>query len=125
MTYKEVATMLNGIGLPFAYYEFTEQTAKAPPFICFYYAGDNDMKADNANYQRIRQLVVELYTDNKDFETEEIVEAALNAAGLVYARAESYIDTEQMYMVVYTTEIIITESTEETPEVPNTEDNNG
>ena len=127
MTYKQVATMINGTGLPFAYYEFTEQTAKAPPFICFYYSGDDDMKADNANYQRIRTLVLELYTDNKDFETEETVEAALNAAGLVYSRAESYIDTEQMYMVVYTTDIIITESAEETPEVPNNseEDNNG
>lgn len=109
MTYKEVATMVSTIGLPYAYYQFTEQTAKAPPFICFYFSGDSDFTADNTNYQRIRPLTIELYTDNKDFTLEETVENVLNTNGLVYSRMESYIDTEQMYMVVYTTDIIVTE----------------
>lgn len=109
MTYKEVSTMIDGIGLPYAYDHFDEDNASPPPFICFYFSGSDDMAADNTNYQKIRPLVIELYTDNKDFETEETVEAALNNAGLVFSREEVYIDSERMYMVTYNSEIIITE----------------
>lgn len=112
MTYKEVATLIESIGLPFAYDHFPEGQGPNPPFICFYFAGSDDLSADNTNYQRIRPLTLELYTDNKDFTTEETVENALNAAGLVYSRTEVYIGAERLYEVVYSTEIIITEGEE-------------
>ena len=111
MTYAEVSTMINSIGLPFAYYQFPEGTDQACPFICFFFEGSNDLAADNTNYQRIRPLSIELYTDNKDFELEQTVETALNNAGLVYAREESYLNNERMYMVTFTTDIVITEVT--------------
>lgn len=116
MTYKEVADMISAIGVPFAYDHFTEgdpeNPAPAPPFICFYYDGSDDLAADNTNYARIRPLTIELYTDNKDFDLEETIENALNTAELVYSRSESYIETERMYMVSFLTEIVITEETE-------------
>lgn len=112
MTYKDIASMIDAIGLPFAYDHFDadpQNPAPDPPFIVFYYPGSDDLAADNTNYQRIRPLTVELYTDNKDFSLEETVEAALNGAGLVYSRLETYIDTERMYMVTYATEFVLTE----------------
>ena len=109
MTYKQVATMIDGIGLPYAYYQFPEGTDQACPFICFYFTNSNDLAADDTNYQKIRPLAIELYTDNKDFTTEAAVESVLNSNGLVYAREETYLDSERMYMVTYTTEIVITE----------------
>lgn len=108
MTYKGVAALIDGIGLPYAYYQFPEGTDQACPFICFYFEGSNDFAADNTTWQRVRPLTIELYTDNKDFALEEEVEDALNAAGLVYSREESYIDSEHMYMVTFMTEIVIT-----------------
>ena len=112
MTYKEISDMIASIGLPYAYYQFPDGTEQSPPFICFLFDASNDLAADNTNYQRIRQLVVELYTDNKDFTLESAVEAALNGSGLVYSRLESYIDSERMNMVAFTTEVIITEENE-------------
>lgn len=117
MTYKQVYSLLSNIEyeagkkIPVAYLMFPadDPTNPPPPFICYYYTGDDDLKADNTNYQKIRPLTVELYTDNKDFAIENAVETALNAAGLVFSRNESYIDTEKMYMVSYETEIIVTE----------------
>lgn len=109
MTYEDVAKMVESIGVPFAYYQFPEGTEQACPFVCFYFSGSNDLAADNTNYQRIRPLIIELYTDNKDFALEATVEAVLNQNGLVYARDEAFIDSEKMNMVTYTTEIIITE----------------
>lgn len=107
MTYQEIAEMIASVGVPYAYDHFTEDTAKPPPFICFYYDGDDDFKADNTNFQKIRPLTIELYTDNKDFALEAVIEATLNGNGLVYSRMESYISTEKMYMVTYQTEVII------------------
>lgn len=117
MTYKKVYLVLSNIEfepgkkIPVAYLMFPvdDPTNPPPPFICYYYTGDDDLKADNTNYQKIRPITVELYTDNKDFAIANAVETALNAAGLVFSRNESYIDTEKMYMVSYETEIIITE----------------
>ena len=109
MTYQEVSTLIGSIGLPYAYYQFPENTGLAPPFICFFFTADNDFIADDSNYQKIRGLQIELYTDVKDFALESTVEAALSAAGLVYSRQESYIDTEKMMMVAWECDIVITE----------------
>lgn len=109
MTYRQVATMINSIGIPYAYYQFPDGTGQACPFICFFFSDSNDLAAENTNYQKIRPLNIELYTDNKDFALEETVETVLNSNGLVYDRSESYLDSERMFMVVYTTDILITE----------------
>lgn len=109
MTYKEVASMIAGMNYPYAYDHFEEGNASPPPFICFYFSGSDDLAADNTTYQRIRPLTIELYTDNKDFAAEENVETALNSAGLVYSRSETFIDSERLYEVIFSTEIVITD----------------
>ena len=107
MTYEEVASMISAVGVPYAYHHFDEGSGQQPPFITFYFDGDNDLKADNVNYQKVRPLTIELYTDNKEFELEEAVESLLSAHDLAYSRTEEYIDSERMYMVAYYTEVII------------------
>ena len=64
MTYRQVAEMVSSIGVPYAYYQFPNNTGIAPPFVCFYFDSSNDFAADNVNYQRIRPLTLELYTEN-------------------------------------------------------------
>lgn len=107
MKLSEIANMVKSIGLPYAYHHFPEGTGQDTPFVCFYYPQSLDLYADNINYQRINQLTVELYTDNKDFDNEQNVEAALTAAGLVWSKEEFYIDEERMYLSSYTTEVLI------------------
>lgn len=109
MTFKQVAAMIRSIRIPFAYYQFPEGTAQEPPFICYFYSGDNDLKADNSNYQKIEHLNIELYTNEKDFDAEATVETALKNAGLVWSRSEDQIDSERLYMVVYELDIMITQ----------------
>ena len=112
MTFKEIATMISSIGLPYAYYEFPEANAvTGPPFVCFYYPHDNDFKADSTNYQKIEHLVVELYTDEKDFAKEAAVEGVLASNGMVWSRSETPIDSEQMHLTVYEMDVVITEET--------------
>lgn len=111
MTHKQIAQMVASIGVPYAYYQFPDDTVQQPPFICFFYPNNNDVLADNTNYQKVEHLVIELYTDNKDFALEASVEAVLNLNGLVYSRDEEYLDSERMFEVVYETDVVITEDT--------------
>ena len=108
MTYTDIKNMIAGIGVPYAYYQFTEATAQPPPFICFYFGYDDDLMADDTNYQKIANLTVELYTEQKDFEMETAVETALNNAGLPYRREETAIDSERLYLCAFYTSVYIT-----------------
>ena len=123
MTTQEVAAMVASIGIPYAYYQFPEGTAQATPFACFFYAYNNDLKADDSNYQKIEHLILEVYTDNKDFELEATVEAALASYGMVWSRTEEWIDSERMLEVVYEMDVVITESDPEPTTTENTEVN--
>ena len=109
MTYQEINTMIESIGVPSAYYQFTADTAQPPPFICFYFDYDADVYADNTNYQKVAHLIIEQYTDEKDFDLESTVESTLNNAGITYVRNETYIDSEKLYLVTYSTNLIITQ----------------
>lgn len=109
MTYVEVKNMIAGLGLPFAYNQFPHDTKREPPFICFLFDNNSDdLMADDTNYQAIRPLSIELYTDEKSFELEETIETALKNAGLPFVRSETYIESERMYQINYDTEVIIT-----------------
>lgn len=109
MTYQEINTMIEGIGLPSTYYSFPIGEAPELPYIVFYYPNYDDVAADNINYQTIAQLNIELYTENKDFQTEKQVEQVLTSNGLFFSKSETYIEQEQMYEVLYEIEIVITE----------------
>lgn len=107
MTYEQIASMVESMGFPYAYYEFDEGSGQQPPFICFYYPNNNDFHADGVNYANIEQLNIELYTDEKDFDAEEKVESVLKANGLTFQKAETKIDSEKMYQVLYECEVLI------------------
>lgn len=116
MTLKEIADMIAGIGYEYCYYQFEtgpNDVPPEPPYVCFYYPNDDDLVADNINYARINALIVELYTDEKDFDAEEAVEAALIAHELPFSKVESYIETERMYMITYRTEVVLTTNSTE------------
>lgn len=107
MTYKDIADMIESIGLPFTYYSFPIGNVPDLPYIVFYYPSNDDFSADNENYVKAVRLNIELYMKNKDFDTEQTVENVLNAHGLFYSRSEQYLTSESMYEVLYETEVII------------------
>lgn len=108
MTRKAIATMIAGVGLPYAYDHFEETEAPgAPPFICFLYPDSAGFHADNVNYAPVERLVIELYTDTIDFAKEEAVLAALNSAGLSCSYSREWIESERMYQTTFTTEVLI------------------
>lgn len=106
MTYKQIDTMVGLMGLPYAYYQFPE-TGQQPPFICWFLEGIDDLYGDNSNYQRIVNLTIEFYSDEKNFTTEAAIESRLALSGLTYNKTETYIDSERMHQTVYEMEVLI------------------
>ena len=109
MTYKEIKTMIESFGLPYAYYQFPDNTPQSPPFVVFYYEDSDDLYADNSNYQRVTELTIEFYSETKDFFYEDLIEDALAAASLTYRKSEQFIDSERMHETVYELEVLITQ----------------
>jgi len=106
MTYKEIATMISGIGLPYTYDSFPNDIAPLPPYIVFNLPQDNDFAADDINYVSIDVLNIELYTAVKDFETEEMVEAVLKQNGFFFEKTETYIRQENLFQIQYVMQVI-------------------
>lgn len=107
MTTQEVSSLIASIGIPYAYYQFDEDTARPTPFICFYYPEEVEFIADNINYIKLMVLRIELYTDEKDFTLENRIESLLIENELPFTHYESYIDSEKMLMQTYETEVYI------------------
>lgn len=107
MTYTEVLQMLEETGMQVAYRFFPEDSDPRLPYIAYYYPNRDDFSADNINYVKVEALNIELYTENKDFTSEQMVESVLTAHGLFFQKTESYLDSEEMYEVLYETEVLI------------------
>lgn len=105
MTHQEVMTMLAEMNLPYAYDHFVEGESPDPPFLVFLYPGSNHFAADGKVYFKVNRLNIELYTDKKDVEHEETVEAALDRHGIFYSKSEVWIESENLYEVLYQMEV--------------------
>ena len=101
MTYFKVVTMMEEMGLPFAYDHFAEGESPDPPFLVFLFPRSDNFSADGIVYQKIDALHVELYTDKKDPEAETQIEAVLTGHGLFYEKSEVWIESEKLYEVLY------------------------
>jgi hypothetical protein len=105
MTHEEIVEMLEEAGLPLAYDHFAEDESPAPPFTCFLFPGSDNFSADGRVYYKINEIHIELYTDCKDFSTEQKVEAVLDEHGIFYEKTEVWIESENLYEVLYTFEM--------------------
>lgn len=94
-------SVLDSIGIPYAYDHFAEGESPDPPFLCYLLPGSSNFSADGKVYHRVSEVRLELYTDYKDLDSEEKVEAALDAVGIFYNKTETWIDSEKLYEVLY------------------------
>lgn len=105
MKHKEVMAMMEETGLPYAYHHFTEGESPEPPFAVFLYPKADNFAADGKAYYKQNHLNIEVYTDLKDVELETKVEAVLESHGIFYAKSEVWIESENLYEVLYEMEV--------------------
>ena len=96
--------MLEEMRLPFAYDHFAEGESPEPPFICFLFPSSDNFAADGRAYFKVDVVHIELYTDEKNPETESRVETVLDGHGIFYDKTEVWIESERLYEVLYSFE---------------------
>ena len=97
----DLMQLMEEIGLPFAYDHFAEGESPDPPFITFLLPGSDNFAADGKVYLKIDEVHIELYTDEKNPETEALVEDVLDAHEIFYDKTEVWIESEKLYEVLY------------------------
>lgn len=106
---KKITDILDAVGLPYALVSFPTTSATftppAPPFICYLPRGSDNFAADNGVYQRLEQYDIELYTDAKDLDKEQLIRDALDAAEIFYQTTEQSIPDDRLYEVVFSFEL--------------------
>lgn len=98
---SKLVSLLEKTGIPFAYDHFAEGDSTDPPFLCWLTLQSDHFSADGCAYLKVSEVHLELYTDRKDPAAEKKVEDALDNAGIFYSRSEVWIETEQLYEVLY------------------------
>ena len=69
----------------------------------------DNFSADGRVYQKIGTLHIELYTDLKQPELEASIEAVLDGHDIFYNKTEVWIESEHLYEVLYSTEVLRTD----------------
>ena len=105
MSYEEINLLLEEAGLPFAYHHFAEGESPEPPFLIFLSPGEDTFSAYNIAYFSTKKLNIELYTDRKSPEVEEMVEKILKRHEIYFSKTEAYIGSEKLYEVLYEMEV--------------------
>lgn len=106
MTLAELKTALEGVNDnafrdKVAYRAFPINAAPELPFICYKETDTSNFLADSKVYYKIQGVDIELYSDEKDVDSENAIEEMLNENLLVWDKSEYYIDSEDMLQVVY------------------------
>lgn len=101
---QDLMDLLSEMGLPFAYDHFAEGESPEPPFITFLIPASDNFSADGIVYLRVDVVHIELYTDEKNPETETLIETVLDGHGIFYDKTEVWIESERLYEVLYSFE---------------------
>ena len=101
----KILSILNALGIPFAYDHFAQGESPDPPFICYLIPASDNFSADGKVYYKIDLYNIELYTDLKDLSLERKLEEALDEASIFYNKSETWIESESLYEVLYTFEM--------------------
>lgn len=103
MELAELAKRLNSTGLPNTYNAWPPGNAPELPFICYRFAGSNNLHADGGVYFAASAVDIELMTKDKDPAAEKLLEAAL--CGIHWEKSEAYIESQGCFRILYEIEV--------------------
>lgn len=92
---------ITGFADKVAYYKWPIGEAPDLPFVCFFEQQAYTFPADNVAYYQRPRYSVELYTKNRDPQTEALFEAAFTQAGIYYTKETEYLDDEDCQFTVF------------------------
>lgn len=109
MTYGEIVSMINEMGMPYAYNHFAEGQRPATPFIVFNLPRSDHFSADGGVFKKLMRLEIDLYSALKAPNTEKTVEDILDTHNFFYEKREEWLSTDKYYLINYAMEVIYDE----------------
>lgn len=103
MRLEEIHKLLNDTGIPATYHHW--ERTPACPFIVYYAENSDNFPADNIPYYEQDVWAVELYTHQREPETEKLLEDALRSAGLFYDKSYDYVNELRSFQITYEIEV--------------------
>jgi len=105
MTYQELAQEIIALGFDITYGSYTDPPDY--PYTIIIAQNDNDLKADNKNYSKVRGYQLEYYNDERETADEELIENKLDELGISYTKTGPIpIDNGVMLETIYEFELI-------------------
>ena len=105
MTLDALLEILRQTKIPVTYEEWPEEYVPALPYICYLESFTNNFMADGVVYESVHHVQIELYTAKREPQTEAILEAVLSSHSIPWNKTPEWIDTEQMYQILYEVEV--------------------
>lgn len=108
MTIAQVKTMLEsiqGFGGKVAYHSFPVGYAPELPFICFLESNTNNFSADGIVYEEIHHIQIELYSKQRDIQSETLIGAKLTQNSIFYNKTLIYLDDEKCFECIFEIEV--------------------
>lgn len=99
MTLVELKKLLDATGYPVAYSHFNSK--QETPFIAYLVTYSPHFHADNKVYHKIDSVDIELYTDKKDLQSEQVLEDLLDENEIPYKPYEEHIESEELFKKTY------------------------
>lgn len=88
-----------------AYRAFPVNQAPKLPFICYQETATDNFFADNTVWNSLSIVDIELYSKNRDFKSEKLIEEKLRDNNITWSKGIEYLDDEKCYEVIYTVEV--------------------
>lgn len=107
MERKRFGSIISEFGLPYAFWEFdNEDSYPLLPYIVYYDINPTVLYADNIDYHFSRRYVVEFYSEKKEDELLDKLEAFFNSHNFVFTHEPTFIPEEELFMEYYEITII-------------------
>lgn len=109
MTVLDIKQYLDSLNIPVAYHHFPADKNVTLPFLAYQFPGNNPFYADGYNYTDgdFYDLDIRLCTEDKNFELEQQLENILKTNEIPYYKTEAWIESEQMFEILYECEVYI------------------
>ena len=106
ITLTDAIHAIKSTGTPIVAVRWPKGTAQAPPYVCWLLDSTSNAYGDNRVTKVIGRYDFELYADQRNLALERSIEAALDAAGIAWAKSGAYVETEDLVETIYSADLI-------------------
>lgn len=100
---EKIYEILSSLNLPVSYSDFknSKNTKPSLPFISYYETDSDNLFADDSVYCENSNVIIELYTQNKNLELEKQVKNLLKSHKICYKTSNSDVPDENIHITYF------------------------